>query len=244
MHPDYDYEYDSILHETAERLAHSSLDENLPHVTFCSEVLARAYLDLRERRGMPPTLRMEPTIQLQSGAWFDFLNPLSTPISPEDIAAGLAKQSRYTGHTVGYRPYSIAQHCCHASDVAPRKYAFEALMHDAPESVLGDIATPLKQLLPDYKVIEERITVTFAKWFGFPSHMRPDVKVIDIRMAATEKRDIMPGNEEWEMLRGITPYDLHIKPWDSERAFTEWLTRFYTLFPTDARFEEGPNSNE
>ena len=116
-------------------------------------------------------------------------------------------------------------------------------MHDAPESVLGDITTPLKQLLVDYKIIEINVSDAFAGWFDFSAHMPPEVKVIDIRMAATEKRDIMPGNEEWGMLKGIEPYEIKIEPWSSERAYTEFLER-YDLLSQYRRFAEGPNSNE
>lgn len=226
MHPDH--EYDPALHKTALVLARTSLDQ-LDGTTFAAEVLARAYLDLLERRGMPPTLRMEPTIQLQSGAWFDFLDPLSTPVSPEDIAAGLAKQSRYTGHTLGFVPYTIAQHCCIASDIAPPHLKFEALMHDAPEAVLGDIATPLKQLLVDYKVIEDMVSEAFAEWFNVSPKTLPEVKVIDIRMACTEKRDLMADVEQWGMFDGIEPYDFRITPWAPEEAYFAWLERFSRL---------------
>lgn len=227
MHPDYEYDFD--LHKTAQTLARTSLDQ-LDHTTFASEVLARAYLDLLERRGMPPTLKCYPSIQLQSGGFFDFAEPQNTPISPEDIAVGLSKSARCTGHSLGFEPYTIAQHCCLASDAAAEAFKFEALMHDAPEAVLGDVTTPLKQLMPDYKKLEERVTDAFAGWFDLPKSMSPEVKVIDIRMAATEKRDIMPPGE-WEMLRGIDPYDFEIEIWGHERAYHEWILRFYSLNP-------------
>jgi hypothetical protein len=38
-----------------------------------------------------------PRIMLQSGAWFDFLDPESSEFGIEDIAAGLSNTCRYAG---------------------------------------------------------------------------------------------------------------------------------------------------
>lgn len=232
MHPDY--EYDPDLHTLATEIARG--EGHLPHNEGI--IIAEAYLDLLERRGLPPKLKCRPQIQLQSGGFYDFLEPHKTPIDPQDIAAALSKLCRCTGHILSDDIYSIAQHCCHAADAAPQHLKFKALMHDAPESVLGDVATPLKQLLVDYKIIETRVTTAFANQFYLPHDFETEVKEIDIRMAATEKRDIMPAGE-WEMLKGIEPYDFKIIPWSPFRARTEWLFRFDKLYEEymDARVE-------
>lgn len=224
MHPDY--EYDRELHETAKLLAEQC---TIDGGSFVINTLAHAYLDLLERRGLPPSLKCYPSIQLQSGVFYDFLDPDSTPIHPEDIASGLSKQTRCTGQTLGTEIYSIAQHCCHAHDMADRPRKFKALMHDAPESVLGDVATPLKQLLVDYKVVEARVTAAFARQHSLPEDFEDHVKDIDLRMAATEKRDIMPEGE-WAMLRGIEPYHFKVVPWSPAKARAEWLARFLMAF--------------
>jgi hypothetical protein len=231
MHPDY--EYDRHLHMlaslTAKGIASYAASPDATGLcgpSFSEELLGRAYLDLLERRGMPPELKCYPSIQLQSGVFYDFLEPEKTPIDPADIASGLSKLCRCTGQVLGYDIYSIAQHCSHAHDIAPQPLKFKALMHDSPEGVLGDIATPLKQLLVDYKIIETRVTNAFAKQFSLPATFEDEVKHIDLRMAATEKRDIMPPGP-WKMLEGIEPYSFSVLPvWSPRRACEEWLSRF------------------
>lgn len=231
MHPDF--EYDRILHnlarQTAKGIARYAASPNGNGEcgpTYSEELLGRAYLDLLERRGLPPDLKCYPSIQLRSGVFYDFVEPWKTPIHPNDIASGLAKSCRCTGQILPDDVYTIAQHCCHAHDMAPSHLKFKALMHDAPESVLGDVATPLKQLLPDYKVIEERVSNAFADQFQLPHGFEDEVKDIDLRMAATEKRDIMPPGE-WKMLEGIEPYNFHVTPvWSPKEAHDAWISRF------------------
>ena len=88
---------------------------------------------------------------LQSGAWFDFLDPESSDFAIEDIAAGLSNICRYAGQCSGF--YSVAEHSLLVSEVA-FDHAYAALMHDAAEAFIGDVTRPLKQLLPDFKRIE------------------------------------------------------------------------------------------
>src|SRR4051812_12365507 len=74
-----------------------------------------------------------PSIMLQSGAWFDFAAPQSSPFTIEDIAHGLANICRYSGQCSRF--YSVAEHSLLVSDVAVG-FELEALMHDAAEAFL------------------------------------------------------------------------------------------------------------
>jgi hypothetical protein len=201
-------------------------------------MVAIAYLDLLKER--TPDLKMKPTIQMASGRYFDFLDPDSTPVAIDDIAHALSKLCRFTGHILGDDPiYPIGQHCVLASYQAKtREEAYHALMHDSVESVLTDISSPLKQLLPDYKRIEARCEASFAKQHGFPEHMTPEVKTIDLRMLATEKRDLMPGNLDESEWAGLPePYDhFRITPWSPRETKEAFLARWAELTDRDAPF--------
>lgn len=180
-----------------------------------------------------PFLKIEPSIQLSSGVYFDFQNPRSTPASIADIAAGLSRICRFTGQVrEDVDHYSVAQHSVLASIlIEDQTQAYHALMHDSHESVMGDVSSPLKQLLPDFKDLERVIETAFAIHHGYPAHMTPEVKQADLRMLATEKRDLMPPDldptDEWKWLP--EPYDLVIKPWPARIARDAFLARWAEL---------------
>ena len=219
-------------------------DHNAIHV---AATLARAKADV--------TLKMVPSIQLASGEYFDFLNPCDTPLTIEDIAAGLSRMCRFNGqlgdHVSTDAIYTIAQHSVLASENCEPGYEFEALMHDSAESVIADITSPLKQLLPCYKVIEARVESSIAATFGLPPQMSAPVKAIDLRMLATEKRDLMPRRDDddviWAMLRGVEPLPFTIEPWSPGEARARFLHRFAFLtqgvYPKPGEFHATPHKN-
>lgn len=229
----YDEELHFAAHRAARRLAQpwSPADAALD---FGTSALAHAYLDLVARRGLGPTLICVPSIQLASGQYFNFLEPDSTPVSMADIANALSKINRFNGHNTDSHGYSVAQHCVVGSRHIAPAFAFEFLMHDAPESVIGDVTTPLKQLCPDYKGIEHGVERSFANQYLLPREMSPEVKECDTRMAATEKRDLMPPDmpgSEWEFLRNVAPYDEKINIWTADYAALKFQERFNELWP-------------
>lgn len=181
---------------------------------------------------------MKPEIMLYSGEYFNFLEPEKSKITIEDIATALSKINRYTGHTS--KPFSVAEHCVRGSIEIETEHnhnrflanilGLEFLLHDAAEAVLNDISTPLKQLLPEYKVIEQRVELDFARRFGTSFPMLPEVKVCDSRMLATEVIFLMPVKcQQWECLQGVKPYDIQINPWTPKVAEKAFLKRYYSL---------------
>lgn len=101
-----------------------------------------------------------------SGREFDLIDPQPDMIDLIDIAHGLANECRFSGQCRFY--YSVAQHSVLVSQNVPPEFAFEALMHDASEAYLKDIPRPLKQLLPDYRAIEQRVEAVIRYRFGLP----------------------------------------------------------------------------
>ena len=242
------YQYDAELHEFAKRHAEYVANDSVVAGQYARD-LARAYLDLLGKRGLPPTLKCYPSIQLATGEYFDFLNPDSTPISPEAMAHSLSKVARCNGHTTGVLAVSVAQHCVLAARAAPTGFKFEALMHDAAECVTGDITTPLKQLLGDFKRIEKNIEASIRERWLLPVEMSKTAKDVDLRMAATEKRDVMPKDlegGEWETIRGVVPLDICIDPWEPGVARARWLHAFANLWPAhrDLKAAEAAVENE
>lgn len=156
---------------------------------------------------------MRPDILTSEGRYFNFVTPEQNIFGVEEIAHALAHVCRFAGHTREF--YSVAQHSVHASYLVHREHALAALMHDAAEAFIGDVTSPLKQLLPAYKVIEKRLErVIFAK-FGLAWPMHPDVKRADLIMLATEQRDLMPAHAdqwEWELTGDIRPLPVTISP--------------------------------
>lgn len=110
--------------------------------------------------------------------------------SPDDIsllaiATGLSKICRFNGQIDGW--YSVAEHSVHVSRLVPPEHARVALLHDAAEALIGDVISPLKAELPDYKVIEARFEYAMAQAFGIPFPFPAEVKVADLRMLEIER---------------------------------------------------------
>lgn len=163
-----------------------------------------------------------------SGRHFDYLDPRGEDIDILDIAQGLANECRYAGHTRSF--YSVAQHAWLASRIVPLEHALEALLHDATEAYCKDIPRPLKELLPDYRDIEDRVDSAIRVRFGLPPTMSATVKHADLIMLATERRDLMPADgTPWRLLDGIEPLPRRIIAMAPAKAAGHFLRRWIEL---------------
>lgn len=178
-----------------------------------------------------PTVRriVGPTILLASGNYFDFLAPETCSLTIEDIAHGLSHICRFAGHSRHY--YSVAQHSVLVADSLPREHAYAGLMHDAAEALIGDVAKPLKDLLPDYRAIEKRIEAAVFARFGVPFPLPPEVKQMDVVMLATEQRALMRNRDDWNYTRGMVPLDIEIPEMGPAQAKVLFLRRYAELRP-------------
>jgi hypothetical protein len=178
-------------------------------------------------------------IQTVGGRKFDFLNPT---FDISDIAHGLSNICRFTGHTDRF--YSVAQHSVLVSYLVPNKHAFAGLLHDAHEAYMGDVSTPLKALLPDYKRLEHSVERSLHAHFGLPEVNHPSVKRADLVMLATEKAQLLHptvSDERWELLDGVPcltdvlPGAGPLVPWPPYIAKKLFLERYRALFDAKVR---------
>lgn len=130
----------------------------------------------------------ETCITTLSGRFFDLVKPEEYDYDIEEIATALSNLCRYTGHVNSF--YSVAEHSVLVSRIVPVGLGLCGLLHDASEAFLGDVSSPLKKLLPDYKRIEERVEEAIARYFGIPFPYPAEVHEADKRMYWQERQGV------------------------------------------------------
>lgn len=176
----------------------------------------------------------DSTILCNSGTRFDLINPAIEDIKIQDIAMSLSRICRYGGHCDNF--YSVAQHSILVSRIVPPHLALEGLLHDAAEAYVGDIVAPLKQFLPDYKLIEKNIEKVIALKYNLDitEAALKVVKTADLIMLLTEKRDLFDKESpQWyasiPFLKDLKPLRERINPVDSTVAMGLFIARFNQL---------------
>jgi len=117
--------------------------------------------------------------RMLSGRRLDLLDPSPEDVAIEDIAHGLARVARWNGQTRGAHAFSVAQHVLVVEDIAadlnpgwPASWRLAALLHDAPEYVIGDLISPFKTAIGlDYKTFEARLLEAIHARFGLPERV-------------------------------------------------------------------------
>lgn len=139
-----------------------------------------------------------------TGKRFDLLDPKPNQIDIRDIAMSLSRLCRFTGHCSRF--YSVAEHSLIGANTIDTYYQREFLLHDAAEAYTGDMNSPLKQMCPDFKTIQNNIDAAIRKKFHLSCYISSAVMYMDLRMLATEKRDLMKVTlDKWQCIEGIPP---------------------------------------
>jgi uncharacterized protein len=186
--------------------------------------------------------------RMLSGRRLDLLDPSPLDIEIADIAHGLARVARWNGQTHGANIFSVAQHTLLVEAVmheqAPRvghRVRLAALLHDAPEYVIGDMISPFKAVIGgSYKVVENRLLAAIHIRFGLPpalpAAMTRQIKAAD-KGAAFLEATRLAGFAEAEAKRlfgrdpGLpeTVLQDHLTPWSAGKAENRFLARFEAL---------------
>jgi hypothetical protein len=183
--------------------------------------------------------------RMLSGRRLDLLDPSPIDVEIEDIAHGLARVARWNGQTRGDHAFSVAQHCLVVEAILARlepqlepRWRLVALLHDAPEYVIGDMISPFKAALGvDYKDFEARLEGAIHIRFGLPAltpaAVKRAIKHADTVCAYFEAIQIA-GFEprEAEAFFGVPPRGLMmtIEPEPPARAQAAFLKRFDALY--------------
>ncbi len=122
--------------------------------------------------------------RMLSGRRLDLLDPTPMDIEVEDIAHGLAFVARWNGQTRGDWPYSVAEHSLLVEEIFLRgnpgiavRWRLAALLHDAPEYVIGDMISPVKAAVgPGYGALDERLSIAIHVRFGLPAVLPAPIK--------------------------------------------------------------------
>jgi 5'-deoxynucleotidase YfbR-like HD superfamily hydrolase len=179
-----------------------------------------------------------------SGRRLDLLDPSPLDVEIEDIAHGLSRVARWNGQTSGEWPFSVAQHCLLVERLvgrfavkSPRPWRLAALLHDAPEYVVGDLISPFKAAVGlDYKALELALLRAIHLRFGLPAESPPAltrlIKRAD-RAAAYLEATQLAGFTPAEAKRHIGPpprlESVRVEPVPPAEAKALFLARFAAL---------------
>jgi 5'-deoxynucleotidase YfbR-like HD superfamily hydrolase len=188
--------------------------------------------------------------RMLSGRRLDLLDPSPLDIEIGDIAHGLARVARWNGQTKGEHAFSVAQHSILVEAIAAAlkpqlsdKLRLAALLHDAPEYVIGDLISPFKAAMGlNYKSFEERILRAVHIRFGLPPMLPANV------VQLIKKADKIAAYHEATQLAGFSTADarqyfgdpaaldiplprllLHLEPLGTAAAQAAYLKRFAAL---------------
>ena len=144
--------------------------------------------------------------RMLSGRRLDLLDPSPLDIEIEDIAHGLARVARWNGQTAGRSAFSVAQHSLLVEQLAvfidrkmETRWRLAALLHDAPEYVVGDLISPFKAAVGlDYKELEKKLLAAIHIRCGLPARLPAGVTDL------IKRADRMSAYLEATQLAGFT----------------------------------------
>ncbi len=155
-----------------------------------------------DRTGAPPRAWQ----RMLSGRRLDLLDPSPLDIELADIARGLARVARWNGQTSGDHAFSVAQHSLLVEQILSRQQPgcsprarLAALLHDAPEYVIGDMISPFKAVMGgNYRQVEQRLQAAVHLRFSLPA------KLDDATRRAIKRADQVAAYFEATLLAGFS----------------------------------------
>lgn len=161
-------------------------------------------------------IEIPPEFRTTSGKLIDFRNFCESDLDIESAANGLATVQRWGGQA--NNRITVAEHSLAVCSILPDQYKFDGLMHDISEGILGiDAAKPIKNILPDFQELEDRIMRLASKKWGFRYPLPAIIKEADMKVTKFEwKYNILQSRGG-----GQIPSDDYLKE--------EFLKAFYQL---------------
>ncbi|CEG08881.1 hypothetical protein BN961_02301 [Afipia felis] len=197
---------------------------------------------------MPPKKAARAWQRMLSGRRLDLLDPSPLDIEVADIAHGLARVARWNGQTHGAHIFSVAQHTLLVEEVLrtrspriDRRVRLAAMLHDAPEYVIGDMISPFKAVIGgSYKAVEKRLLAAIHLHFGLPAVLPADIealiKTADMGAAYLEATSLAGFSQaEAKRLFGRDPklnpatVENYLTPWSATKAERQFLARCQSL---------------
>lgn len=173
--------------------------------------------------------RVTPWIQTWTGTRFYTLEPNKHEIFIEDIAHSNGFLCRYVGHVSQF--YSVAEHEAHIANYLYRVYrshalAIGGLLHDSPETYMGDLTKPVKIKIPKFAEVEEKIwqliKEKFCPWITVEDERL--IKDADQRSLYTEAQALLRHQTDgWHLKYGPPGLACTIQGWVPEEAEQWWL---------------------
>lgn len=185
--------------------------------------------------------------RMLSGRRLDLLDPSPVDVEIEDIAHGLARVARWNGQTLGDHAFSVAQHSMLVEQIVARiakqptpALLLTALLHDAPEYVIGDMISPVKQAIGDggYRAVEDRLQTAINLRFGLAGNTAPKTKKIIKEadfISAFYESTRLAGFKEQEAITyfgrptKMSPDGLLLEPMTTNQAQAAFMARFEEL---------------
>jgi uncharacterized protein len=196
-------------------------------------------------------------ILLPSGTEFYVLDPRAEEIHISDIAHNLAHNCRFHGSC--RRHYSVAEHSLYVAHLLrhePIVTQLQALLHDATEAYLPDLAPQVKVAIPQFKTLEECLWKEICRRFGIPAEKPFIIKAADMACLWPEFKQLLPPNripaldQNAQMLEDHFPQiidearKLKIHVLSPAKARRKFLHSFYQLLRQFERAEDSAGQRE
>ncbi|CAM5584810.1 hypothetical protein MAUB1S_09860 [Mycolicibacterium aubagnense] len=197
---------------------------------------------MADRVGAPPRAWQ----RMLSGRRLDLLDPSPLDVEIGDIAHGLARVARWNGQTSGDHAFSVAQHSLLVEEIfraiepsASPAAQLTALLHDAPEYVIGDMISPFKSVVGGgYKSCEERLQNAIHLRYGLPAStsqsLKKDIKRAD-QIAAYFEATALAGfglaeaAEFFGRPRGLSIDQFDLTPKPAKQVEKAFMARFHKI---------------
>ncbi|BCJ91745.1 hypothetical protein IZ6_24800 [Terrihabitans soli] len=172
---------------------------------------------------------MSSQILTFSGKMVDPFDLKRGDIEPLSVAHSLSLLNRYTGHTKV--PYSVAQHTVLLVKKVPRELRRAAFLHDWNESLMNDLARPVKTKLPEYTTQERIVQKQIFELFNEPFENLDAIASYDLRICVDEMQQLMTNG--WQYAPDVEPLGIIIEPWEWQVARKNFIDMYQVLFGHD-----------